>query len=159
MTVHRDAESKAVFCFGSNGESGSSRLNDHNTLLPMGKIYAIQEDFWRTSLLKIAIVASLVSAAWLPSAFAAPAVENGVDQAQVPSMVQAQAIQSWHEDMVRSGSTCGRLLSGHVPQHSLETGVLQSGTAIFPPTAAAYGCLDEVCGERGCWWYADHRQW
>jgi hypothetical protein len=55
-------------------------------------------------LLKIAIVASLVSAAWIPAAFAAPAVADGVDQAQVPSMVQAQAIQSWHEDIVRSSA-------------------------------------------------------
>ena len=60
-----------------------------------------KKTFGSRRMLKIAIVASLVSAAWLPSAFAAPAVENGADQAQVPSMVQAQAIQSWHEDMVR----------------------------------------------------------
>jgi len=51
-------------------------------------------------LIKIAVVASLVCAASVPAAFAAPAVATG-DQAQVPSMVQAQAIQSWHEDITR----------------------------------------------------------
>ncbi len=50
-------------------------------------------------LLKIAIVASLVSAAWLPSAFADPVVDAVV--AQTPAQAQAQALQSWHEDMTR----------------------------------------------------------
>jgi len=48
-------------------------------------------------LLKIAIVASLVSSAWLPSAFAAPVV----DDFNVQTPAQTQAIQSWHEDIAR----------------------------------------------------------
>jgi len=51
-------------------------------------------------LIKIAIVASLIGAAAAPAAFAAPVVGEA-DQSQVPSMVQAQAIQSWHEDITR----------------------------------------------------------
>jgi hypothetical protein len=53
-------------------------------------------------LIKIAVAASLVCAASasVPAAFAAPAIAAG-DQAQAPSMVQAQAIQSWHEDITR----------------------------------------------------------
>jgi len=57
--------------------------------------------FGARRLIKIAVVASLIGAASIPAAFAAPAVTDGVDQAQVPSMVQAQAIQSWHEDITR----------------------------------------------------------
>lgn len=51
--------------------------------------------FGTRQLLKIAIVASLVGAAWLPTAFAAPAVDEVVDQAQ------AQAMESWRSDMAR----------------------------------------------------------
>lgn len=51
-------------------------------------------------LIKIAVAASLVCAASVPAAFAAPTTAIA-DQAQAPSMVQAQAIQSWHEDITR----------------------------------------------------------
>lgn len=53
--------------------------------------------------IKLAVRASVVSAAWIPSAFAAPAVETG-DAAKAPAMVQAAAVQSWHEDMVRTSA-------------------------------------------------------
>lgn len=59
--------------------------------------------FGARRLIKMAVVASLIGAAWAPSAFAAPAVDSP-DSAQAPSMVQAQAIQSWHEDMVRTSA-------------------------------------------------------
>jgi hypothetical protein len=51
--------------------------------------------FGTRKLLKIAIVASLVGAAWLPAAFAAPAADEVVDQAK------AQAMESWRSDMAR----------------------------------------------------------
>lgn len=57
--------------------------------------------FGARRLIMIAVVASLASAAWLPSAFAATAVD---DSTQAPSMVQAQAIQGWHEDMTRAAT-------------------------------------------------------
>jgi hypothetical protein len=50
-------------------------------------------------LIKLAVAASLVCAAAAPTAFAAPA--DGASDALAPSMVQAQAIQSWHEDITR----------------------------------------------------------
>ncbi len=49
-------------------------------------------------IIRIAVAAGLVCAASVPAAFAAPAIANG-DQAQVPSMVQMQAIENWHEDI------------------------------------------------------------
>jgi hypothetical protein len=50
-------------------------------------------------LIKLAVAASLVCAAAVPTAFAAPT--DGASDALAPSMVQAQAIQSWHEDITR----------------------------------------------------------
>lgn len=58
--------------------------------------------FGARQLVRIAVLASLVGAALAPSAFAAPV--DDVDAAQAPSMVKAQAIQSWHEDMVRTSA-------------------------------------------------------
>lgn len=51
--------------------------------------------FGGRQLIKIAVVTSLVSAAWIPSAFASPVIDGPINQAN------AQAIRSWHEDMTR----------------------------------------------------------
>jgi hypothetical protein len=59
--------------------------------------------FGARRLIQIAVVASLIAAASIPAAFASPA-QDDVDQAQAPSMVQAQAIQGWHEDMTRAAT-------------------------------------------------------
>jgi len=53
-------------------------------------------------LIKMTVLASLIGAASIPAAYAATdTVADSYAQAQVPSMVKPEVIQSWHEDMVR----------------------------------------------------------